>query len=89
MAKIRPVVVISDDLMNAHLQTIVICPLTSTLHPEWRSRIAVSYADRMSDIAVDQIRTISKLRIKERIGTLNPPTAEALRRLIAQMYATK
>lgn len=89
MAKIRPVVVVSDDLMNAHLQTIVVCPLTSRLHPDWRSRITFTYADRTSEIAVDQIRTISKSRITEEIGTLDPPTADALRALIAEMYATE
>ncbi len=89
MAKIRPVVVVSDDLMNAQLQTIVVCPLTSRLHPRWRSRIAISCEGRASEIAVDQIRTISKLRIKEHMATLDESSANSLRSLIAEMYAVE
>ncbi len=37
--KTRPVVVVSDDVMNKALETVVVCPLTSKLHPAWRSRI--------------------------------------------------
>ena len=37
--KTRPIVVVSDDLMNKTLATIVACPLTTKLHPGWRSRI--------------------------------------------------
>ena len=32
--KIRPVVIVSQDEMNKYLETIVICPLTSKLHPK-------------------------------------------------------
>ena len=34
--KVRPVVVVSGDAMNRFLDTVVICPLTTTLHPRWR-----------------------------------------------------
>ena len=37
--KVRPVVVISQDEMNKYLETVVICPLTSKLHPQWRTRV--------------------------------------------------
>lgn len=57
--KTRPVVVISQNEMNQHLETIVICPLTSQLHPTWRCRLQVSCTGKKSEIAIDQIRTIS------------------------------
>ncbi len=31
ISKTRPVVVVSDDMMNKHLRTIVTCPLTTKL----------------------------------------------------------
>ena len=46
MKKTRPVVVVSQDAMNAHLDTVVICPLTTQLHPTWRSRIQVRCAGK-------------------------------------------
>lgn len=86
ISKIRPVVIISDDLMNRHLKTVVGCPLTSTLHPRWQSRIQVTCAGQPAEIAVDQIRTLSKQRIISKIGHLAPQKSQVLRRKITEMY---
>jgi mRNA interferase MazF len=86
MAKTRPVVIVSLDDMNTHLQTVVVCPLTSQLHPAWRSRIQISCDRQPAEIAVDQIRTISKSRLGEKAGKLTDDQAAALRRLITEMY---
>ncbi len=84
--KIRPVVIISRDEMNKYLDTIVICPLTSKLHPKWRTRLQIKCADKDAEIAVDQIRTISKQRLKNRIDKLSANKAAQLRKLITDMY---
>lgn len=86
MAKKRPVVIVSLDALNQRLQTVTICPLTSRLHPHWRSRLQIRCAGKPADIAVDQIRTVSKARLGNRIGSLTPDNAAALRRLITEMY---
>lgn len=86
ISKVRPAVVVSDDLMNKHLQTVVVCPLTSKLHPNWRSRVLIDCAGKPSEIAVDQIRTVSKLRLKEEIDKLADDHAAQLRSLIVEMY---
>lgn len=84
--KIRPVVVVSQNAMNNYLETVVICPLTSSLHPTWRSRQQISCAGKAAEIAVDQIRTISKTRLRQKIDTLSKADAALLRRLISEMY---
>ena len=86
IAKTRPVVVVSQDDMNRFLDTVVVCPLTSKLHPRWRSRIQTACAGRRAEIAVDQIRTISKERLGRRLDELEPATAAQLRRMITEMY---
>jgi mRNA interferase MazF len=86
MSKTRPVVIVSLDVLNDLLQTVTICPLTSSLHPGWRSRLAVRVAQREAEVAVDQIRTVSKRRIGKKLGTLSEDDARALRRLITEMY---
>ena len=86
ICKIRPVVIISDDAMNKYLETVVVCPLTSKLHPKWRTRLQISCADKQSEIAVDQIRTISKRRLKQKIDKLSASQASQLRRIITEMY---
>ena len=87
--KTRPVVIVSQDEMNKFLGTVVVCPLTTHIHPKWRSRIQVTCAGREAEIAVDQIRTISKLRLKKRIDTLPSEKALRLRLLINEMYGEK
>ena len=86
MAKTRPVVIISLDELNLHLQTVTICPLTSQLHPSWRSRLPVRCGRQPAEIAVDQIRTISKTRLGNKLGKLSDQESAALRRLITEMY---
>jgi len=86
IGKTRPVVIVSNDLRNRLLQTVVACPLTSQLHPQWRTRLQVHCAGRPAEIAVDQIRALSKGRLTRKIDQLSAGDAEALRRLIAEMY---
>ena len=86
MAKTRPAVVVSLDALNRVLPTVTVCPLTSQLHPSWRSRLQVRCGGRPAEIAVDQIRTVSKIRLRDKIGSLSRDEAAALRRLITEMY---
>jgi len=84
--KVRPVVIISQDEMNQYLETVVICPLTSKLHPQWKTRLQISCINKKAEIAVDQIRTISKKRLKKKIDKLSKIKAAQLRKLITDMY---
>jgi len=84
--KIRPVVIISQDEMNNYLETVVVCPLTSKLHPLWRTRLQIKCEDKNAEIAVDQIRTISKQRLKKKLDKLSDIKAAQLRKLITDMY---
>jgi mRNA interferase MazF len=85
--KTRPVVVVSQKSMNQYLETVVACPLTAKLHPQWRSRIAIECNGKSAEIAVDQIRCLSKKRFIKKIDELAANEAEELRDVIAQMYA--
>lgn len=84
--KVRPVVIISQDEMNQYLETVVVCPLTSKLHPKWRTRLQIKCANKKAEIAVDQIRTISKKRLQKKMDKLPSPKAAQLRKLITDMY---
>ena len=86
ISKTRPVVVVSDDMMNQNLQTVVVCPLTTSLHPRWRSRIQISLKGKESEIAIDQIRTISIKRLIDQVGKLASTDALKVRILITEMY---
>ncbi|OQW98067.1 MAG: transcription elongation factor GreAB [Verrucomicrobia bacterium A1] len=86
MAKTRPVVIVSLDVLNERLATVTVCPLTSQLHPHWRSRLPVKCGRQDAEVAVDQIRTISKSRLGAKSGALARTESAALRRIITEMY---
>ncbi len=87
MNKKRPVVIISQNSMNSFLETIVVCPLTSTIHPLWRSRVQITCAGKKAEIVVEQLRTISKTRLHKKIDSLSSDKVDELRYLIHEMYA--
>lgn len=84
--KARPAVVVSQNEMNRFLDTVVVCPLTSVLHPQWRSRLQIRCAGKEAEIAVDQIRAISKQRLGRRLDRLSTNEALQLRRIVTEMY---
>ena len=86
IAKSRPAAVISDDAMNEHLGTVVVCPITSRIHPRWPSRVQMKIRGKASEIAVDQIRAVAKIRLGARIGVLGEGVAASVRHVITEMY---
>lgn len=87
IGKTRPAVIVSLEVLNRMLRTVVICPITSTLHPDWRTRLPLKIAGLPGEIAADQIRTVSKSRLGKKLGALSARNAAALRRLLGEMYA--
>ncbi len=75
--KTRPCIIISPDEMNKTLNTIIVVPLTSTII-DWPFRTTISVLNKTSSVACDQIRTISKERLSERIGTITSKEKEAV-----------
>lgn len=84
--KTRPAAIVSLDVLNRVLETVVVCPLTTALHPGWRSRLPVTVAGKKSEIAADQIRTISKQRLGSHLGRLSSSRAQLLRLILSEMY---
>ncbi len=86
MAKTRPAVIVSLDILNKLLPTVVVSPLTTKLRPAWKTRIQIAVSSTRSDICVDQIRVLSKSRLGRKVGSLSRGDAETLRNVITQMY---
>jgi mRNA interferase MazF len=84
--KVRPVVIVSLNVLNETLETVVVCPLTTKLHPRWRSRLQIKRQGKSAEIAVDQIRTVSNSRLISKMSALFAKEAQGLRRLIFEMY---
>ena len=86
MKKCRPAVVVSQNAMNQYASTVVVCPITSTIHKTWRSRIQLVCGGREGEIAIDQIRTVSKKRIGTKIDQVTSEVEIEIRKLICEMY---
>lgn len=87
IGKTRACIIVSDDLRNELLETVVVCPLTSVIRSHWRTRLAVAVAGRKADICADQIRALAKSQLGKKLGALSARDAAALRRLLGEMYA--
>ena len=86
ICKTRPVAIVSPDELNAALGTVVVCPLTTTLHPKWRTRVQVLCKGKKSEVALDQIRTLRKIRLIKKLDTLPPSKAEEIRLGLTALY---
>ena len=75
VGKIRPAVIISGDEENSVLDTVVLMPLSTDLIDDmtpYRMRLgARENLKEDSDILINQVRTLSKTRIKEKIAKLS------------------
>ena len=78
--KIRPCVVITPDDMNKYLNTIIVAPITSTkkIYP-FRVNCGIGY------IALDQLRTVDKTRLKDFIQKLSTTNIFEVKRIINEM----
>lgn len=74
VGKIRPAVIISGDDENSILDTVILMPLSTDLIDDmFPYRMRIEKRDDLkenSDILINQIRTLSKIRIKEKIAKL-------------------
>ena len=85
MQKIRPCVIVSPKELNDHLDMVIIVPVTSAIHG-YPYRVACQIMGRNGEIATDQIRTIDKHRLKNRITTLATDEIAALQDVLSQMF---
>jgi mRNA interferase MazF len=67
--KTRPALVVSPDDMNASLPRVIIAPLTSKGQP-LGCRPEVEFAGRPTRILLDQIRSVDKQRLLDKMGEI-------------------
>ena len=70
----RPVVIISGDLLNKHLKIVIACPLTTQIKKYKGNVILVpdmkNGLQHVSEILTFHIRSVSKVRLTKKIGTI-------------------
>jgi mRNA interferase MazF len=84
MKKTRPCVVLSPDEMNKFIGTVIIAPLTSTVR-NYPSRVKYALQNKQSMIALDQIKTVDKVRLQKKISPLDKATILLVKRVLEDM----
>lgn len=86
--KVRPCVVISPDSMNdSRLRTIIVAPMTSTIRPNFPTRVKLKFSGKKGQIAVDQIRAIDKTRIVKKLGKIQETTCNKVTNILTELFS--
>src|ERR1700743_1814365 len=79
--KTRPAVIVSPNVMNKHLNTVIIAPLTHTVKG-YPSRVSSRFDGQPGEIALDQLRAVDKARLKEKQGRVSASTAANIKAVL-------
>lgn len=82
----RPCVVISPDEMNNNIGHVMIAPLSST-SAEYPTRIRVEFLNSTRFVVLDQIRTVDKVRLVKKIGSVDMDRQAEILRCLAELFA--
>lgn len=86
LKKTRPCLIVSPNVVNDNLETVIIVPLTSTIK-NYPSRVNCVFHGKKGQLVIDQIRTIDKSRLKKRLGVVEKPTSLKVLRVISELFS--
>ncbi len=83
--KTRPCLVVSPDELNHHLRTVIVAPMTTGGHA-YPFRPACRFGGKDGRVALDQLRTVDRERLRKRLGVLTPASLTAVFDVLADMF---
>ena len=84
--KTRPCLVVSPNVMNKHLHTLIVAPLTSS-ERNYPSRLRTKFKGRPGEICFDHIKSIDKERIVQVLGNLDNNLRKPANELLREMFS--
>jgi len=84
--KTRPCVVVSPDVLNEHMPTFIVAPMTTGGHA-YPFRIPCRFEGKSGFVVLDQVRTVDRARVSRKLGRLSPRTMESTLLALQAMFA--
>jgi mRNA interferase MazF len=84
--KTRPCVVVSPPELHDHLRTVVVAPMTSKGYAA-PFRVPVTFKRKKGLILLDQIRTVDKVRLVKKEGTVAAHTLLDTLKTLQEVFA--
>ena len=84
--KTRPCLVVSPDEMNRHIRTAIVAPMT-TRGSSYPTRVSCKFKGKQGQIVLDQLRTVDKVRLVRKLGSVTRPTQAQVMAVLAEMFA--
>jgi mRNA interferase MazF len=83
--KTRPCLIISPDELNQHLRTTIVAPMTTGGHA-YPFRPACRFAGKDGRVALDQLRTVDRDRLRKRLGVLPAAALANIFAVLAELF---
>ncbi|MBI3653314.1 MAG: type II toxin-antitoxin system PemK/MazF family toxin [Acidobacteria bacterium] len=84
--KTRPCLIISPDEMNRYINTVIVAPMT-TKGRTYPTRVDCRFQGKSGQIVLDQIRTVDKARLVQRLGKVDAQTQTKVSSVLGEMFA--
>ena len=84
--KTRPCLIISPDEMNRYIATVIVAPMT-TKGKDYPTRVNCTFKGKRGQVVLDQIRTVDKSRLVQKLGIISRETQSKVMLIIAEIFA--
>lgn len=79
----RPALIISGNMLNAHLQVVIVCPLTTKIK-NYKGNLILKPSetnglDNISEVLTFHVRSVSKERLGEKVGYVSKKEVDAVK----------
>jgi len=85
--KVRPGLVISNDVGNETSNVVMIAPITSKVKRVYPFEVEITLNAKTAKIMLNQCRALDRTRIGKKIGEVDPETMRAIEEAIKVVFA--